>query len=264
MSDVLKTPSVSVAQVKKNVLLDLVADGQRALGQGRAEDALRVALSVLESDEDLAQALALQGDALERLGKIDEALAVYERIIELNPDSPLDRIRAAHLKKLSVVQAVSQPDTPNRRGALMAAIAATVLATSAGAAFYLASQGQSTNDAAVVDPLPQSTPFNIAPIPKFGGGPYYDPNAVAEQPEPVESGLFRENGFGGGDVTLPGVGSGSIGSSSALPNPGQDSGLQGFVPVSPTLPGGNTVETLADRIQKFWTIRATMVTSPPV
>jgi tetratricopeptide (TPR) repeat protein len=245
MSDQSSKPRISVAQVKKSALLDLVADGQRALGQGRAEDALRLSESILESDAELTQALALKGDALERLGRIDEALETYEKVVKLSPDSPLDQIRVNHLKKLAAAENLVEPQAPKQsRSAVLAAAAAFVLVTSAGAAVWITSQSRPVEQSAAQPELPEAVNFSVAPVPTSTGGGFTD--AYNSQPPTGELGS-GDTGFDSAQPDIPaGNGSapittlqGTTGSSSQVPDSGN-----GFVPAPVVLPGAGSLPNL--------------------
>ena len=59
-----------------------------------------LALRLLKRDPALLSAMAIQAYALARLGRLDEALAVYERVVAANPADEtalknLDAIRSA-------------------------------------------------------------------------------------------------------------------------------------------------------------------------
>ena len=215
-------PSGDQPVLTRDQLMELVADGQRALGQGRADEALMVAESVIESDDLLPAAWALKGDALERQGRLPEALASYERVIELKPDSALDRIRANHLRKLASVDELEVPTAaPNRRQAAMAAVAATVFFVLVGSAVVLASQPQSNAAAAVNEPEVAGqandvdSTFNVPPVPNPAVGSQVPPNPAAANSsvdDSIPPGLVTRGPMGG-----------STGSS-GLPLPGQMNG----------------------------------------
>lgn len=156
--------------MSRDALLELVADGQRVLGQGRAEEALMIAESVLETDPEFVAGLALKGDALERLGRITDALEAYEKVIELKPDSTLDRIRASHLRKLasSTDDLAVVPAVAPKRQALIAAGATFLVFTALCASIYLATRPQTTAsntaDQTGNKPVVETFP-TVAPVP---------------------------------------------------------------------------------------------------
>lgn len=235
----------------------LVGDGQKLLGEGRVDEALMIARAALESDPDCLSALALQGDAYEKLGRYDQALEAYEAIVQLRPDSPLDRIRVAHLRKLTVSQELEIVEPQNRRNAIYASLAAGVLLLAAGSALYLATTPQ-------VDPsklTAQRTederdglePFKtLAPVPTSpsAGTATERPGDGATTTQPTTDGRSLPNA--GTDATrrgyFPTGGSTRVNSNGpGLPGPGQagptDQGYQPFDPGTPTFerdPGDNT------------------------
>jgi Tfp pilus assembly protein PilF len=176
MLDEVLNASEGQPTLNRDQLMELVADGQRALGQGRADEALMVADSVIESDDKLPAAWALKGDALERQNRLQEALACYERVIDLKPDSTLDRIRANHLRKLATVDELEVTTAPpNRRQAALAAVAASVFFILVGTAVVLASQPQSNAASNLNQPENTSVePNNVQPtfstVPPVPGG----------------------------------------------------------------------------------------------
>jgi len=111
---------------------ELIADGYRLLNEGRLDESQMIAESAIESDPSASTAHALLGDVHERAGQYDEALLAYERVIELNPDSALDRVRVTHLRKLLSQQAHAAPAVDRGR-TIAIAVAATVLVASLGA-----------------------------------------------------------------------------------------------------------------------------------
>ncbi|MDI9639889.1 tetratricopeptide repeat protein [Kamptonema cortianum] len=107
----------------------LLEDGRLLLSEGRIEEARLVTESVLESEPSCAVALTLMGDIYERNGQFAEALAMYEQAVEIRPDSPLDRIRIAHLSKLVEATEIEVTQIPNkRRNYAMAGLAGILLA----------------------------------------------------------------------------------------------------------------------------------------
>ncbi|MBS1713732.1 MAG: tetratricopeptide repeat protein [Armatimonadetes bacterium] len=117
-----------------------VAEAQRLFGENKLRDAMMVAESVLTGDPDNISALALKGDCLEREGDIAGALECYEHVVTLKPDSPLDRIRVAHLRRLDSAQPLTMEDKPDRRNTVFAAVATVVMLAATGSALVLANQ----------------------------------------------------------------------------------------------------------------------------
>lgn len=230
--------------MSRDALLELVADGQRVLGQGRAEEALMIADSVLESDPEFVAGLALRGDSLERLGRISEALEAYEKVIELKPDSTLDRIRATHLRKLasSTDDLAVVPAVAPKRQALIAASATFLVFTALCASIYFATRPQTTaaastdqkSDKPVVEAFP-----TVAPVPTGPGTnatssalPPGETNTSA-QPTGVAPGT-NVNGQPGYINRTPSNNNGS----SVLGRGDETEPDGNFRPLNPPLPGG--------------------------
>ncbi len=108
----------------------LVDEGLAALNEGRTSEALAIAGSAIATDPTHLGALHLKSAAHERRGEIADALESADRIVELNPDSELDRIKRNGLRN-SLLN-VSAPTQPDRRVAFAAAAAAMVLVACAG------------------------------------------------------------------------------------------------------------------------------------
>ncbi len=108
----------------------LVTEGFKLLADGRHDEAFLVAENALTADPTHIQALSLKGDVLERRGELAEAFLCYEKVVELSPDSALDRIKLDHVRRM-LAQNV-EPVKPNRRAAVGAAVATTGLVACIG------------------------------------------------------------------------------------------------------------------------------------
>lgn len=115
---------VLLAQEK---LTALIAEGNTSFNEGKTDEAMAVAESALLSNPSSVAALSLMALCFERRGQLAEALECADKIVDLNPDSELDKIKRNQLRsKLSVsVQLATQP--PDRRSAVIGAAAAVVL-----------------------------------------------------------------------------------------------------------------------------------------
>lgn len=116
-------------------LTAMIADGNKLFAEGRTEDALMVADTAINSNPTSAVAVSLKGMCLERKGQLAEALECFERVVELQPDSTLDKLKVNDLKNLLAVEKFEVARTPDRRMAVMSAVAATVLVVTCGAIF---------------------------------------------------------------------------------------------------------------------------------
>lgn len=108
----------------------LVEEGLSALAAGRTSEALAIADSAIATDPTHLGALQLKSAIHERRGEIADALESAERIVELNPDSELDRIKRNGLR--TTLLNASAPVQTDRRIAFAAAAAAMVLVACAG------------------------------------------------------------------------------------------------------------------------------------
>ncbi len=129
----------------RSEIIALVGDGRRLLADGRVGEALMIAESALEFDHDLVEGLALYGDCRERQERFVEAAESYERILELRPDSPLDRIRLGHLRKLAQQKEMQVAEPRQRRQFLFLTGAVTVVLVSVGLALSLSSNTKTEN-----------------------------------------------------------------------------------------------------------------------
>lgn len=116
-------------------LTAMIADGNKLFAEGRTEDALMVADTAINSNPTSAVAVSLKGMCLERKGQLAEALECFERVVELQPDSTLDKLKVNDLKNLLAVEKFEVTRTPDSRMAVMSAVAATVLVVTCGAIF---------------------------------------------------------------------------------------------------------------------------------
>lgn len=119
-------------EIARNENTKLIADGYSMLGEGRTEEAELIAKTVLEADETVLSAWSLLGMVYERKGEWVGALDCYERVLQQNPDSALDKIKVTQLK--NSIQRQIQPEVkPNKKFAFATAAAAVVFTVSAGA-----------------------------------------------------------------------------------------------------------------------------------
>jgi tetratricopeptide (TPR) repeat protein len=128
----------------------LVTDGNHAFNESRTDEALAIAESVLVSDPNSTSALWLKAICHERRGEIPLALECADRIVELNPDSDLDRIRRTQLRnKLNV--SLNVVEVPDRRFAMLAAASVVVLVVCVGFFTAYAVQNRSAAPGIVAD-----------------------------------------------------------------------------------------------------------------
>lgn len=111
---------------------ELIAGGCKLLSESRFDEALMVANVALEADPVNVGAYSLRGDCLERKGDLMGAIEAYEKVIEFNPNSTLDRIKLTHIRNIIAERSAVIPK-PSKRFALLAAICAIVFVASVGA-----------------------------------------------------------------------------------------------------------------------------------
>ncbi len=177
----------------------LLNDGRILFNDGRTHEAVMIAESVLEVDPSHADALALLGDIYEKDGQIAEALETYERVCELRPDSAIDRIRLAHLRKIVAAQELTVDAGSERRRSLLLVAAAGVLLLSVGAAFFFASSGPSSPDKNLVahnrtpdvEGFPELSPTLVPNVPNEE----IRPGASATPTQPVPTTSSSESGL---------------------------------------------------------------------
>lgn len=120
---------VDEAQLK---LDNLIAEGVMAFNEGRNDEALAIAERAIESNPCMVSALSLAADVYSRKGDLATALEFSDRVVELNPDSDLDRIRRNQLRT-RLQNEIRVAETPDRKNAMVAAIAAVVFVACVGA-----------------------------------------------------------------------------------------------------------------------------------
>lgn len=222
----LESADVQDALLRAEELLD---NGERLFGEGRADEAMMVAESVLDENPRSVRALSLLGVCQERLGDLAGALQTYEKVLTIKPDASLEKIRVHHLRKVLSAK-LAKPAPGNNRLALTGA-AATLLVVAAIAIVLATSRGASDQElVASADQKPkaespkietfqdaqantqQDTPNEGSPVP-----PRSDPDPrqtvePAREDEGVETPAASPSG-------------------GAIPGP-----LDGSIPVKPTVP----------------------------
>ena len=164
-------------------LTAMIADGNRLFADGRTEDALMVAETAIASDPTSAPAVSLKGMCLERKGLLAEALECFERVVELQPDSTLDKLKVNDLKNMLAVEKFEANRPPDRRIAILGAAAATVLVIAAGSLFAIANAKSNDNSKLVASN--QLTNYKT-----FEDAPKSDPqvqNPTSQNQNPVNS-----------------------------------------------------------------------------
>ncbi len=152
----------------------IVLEGYELLRNHLVQEALLKSEIALSLDADCAKAYALRGDCKETLGDLRGALEQYERVVELTPDSPIDRLRVGHLREAMDATALATAAPRRQRFALAAGIAAVVLVGCVGAAIALinrSSDDQNLNTRAQRDPISDPTTSTGSSYPERVGDP---------------------------------------------------------------------------------------------
>lgn len=197
--------SADMAADARAKLDELIADGYKIFSEGRTEEADLVADNALVEDPTNLSALSLKGMCLERTNELPKALEVYEKILELNPGSALDRIKIQHLRNTLSTRLLRVRE-PRKTAALMPAIAAAVLVVALGATLALAfppgSAPKKDLNSAVA--MGDGGPGTMTSLPEKGVKP------TLEQDDPalsVPGANQDQTGQRGGDQRVPPEGS---------------------------------------------------------
>jgi tetratricopeptide (TPR) repeat protein len=146
-------PEEQLAEAKAE-LEKVVDEGFSALNQGRLEEASAIAESATASDPSSVRGLSLKAACHERRGEIVEALECAERIVELNPNSELDKIKRNQLRS-ALAASVRTQGQPGRWVAVLAGVSATVLVFCVGLVIWRkADQAQIAQRVALNSPPP--------------------------------------------------------------------------------------------------------------
>jgi tetratricopeptide (TPR) repeat protein len=109
----------------------IVAEGFTALAANKVEEAFAIAESSVMADPSSTQALTLKSACHERRGEIPEALECAERLVELNPNSELDKIRRNQLRSALASMARNRP-YPSRGIAVLGGVSVGVIIACCG------------------------------------------------------------------------------------------------------------------------------------
>lgn len=236
----LGSDAIVEAQTKLDKLID---EGNALFTKGNIEEAMGVAELAVETNPNSVPGLLLKTICHERKGELALALECAERIVELNPESELDRIKRNALRT-KLQASVAPAEAPDTRMAFVGALAAIVLIASLGVfvSRNMTKGGEAvatrTNEGTIGQTLPaqrqqtqpEATPQGNGQNP--GQAPAPAPNVPqngANNPGPDDVGPItsRSNGTGNranDQVVLPKAGA-------TLPAP--DGGTQQIEPFDP-------------------------------
>ena len=136
-------------------LARLVGVGTVAFEEGRIDEAMAIAEEASVTDPSSANAFALKGMIHERRGEVAKALECYERVVDLNPDSALDRIKLSGLRAALAERATTAPD---RRVPVLAGLSAAILLGCVGIGVAKMVEGSRTTPIATTTLSPETTP----------------------------------------------------------------------------------------------------------
>jgi hypothetical protein len=111
----------------KEKLDALIAEGNKSFNEGRTDEAMAVAETALASNPTSTNALSLKVLCHERRGELAEALECADQIVDLNPDSELDKIKRNQLRTKLALTVQLATQEPDRRIAIIGAVAAVIL-----------------------------------------------------------------------------------------------------------------------------------------
>lgn len=188
----------------------LVREGQKLVLEGRLEEAFAVAETAIANHPASRDAFALKASVHEHRQELGDAIECFERIVELDPDSTIDKIKLNHLRNtLLLHDPAAVAERPRRRRALLAAVAAVVLVVAVGAGIgAIQSQAARNREPKLVmgpDSGNNAAPFDARlPAPAGGGA---DQAAAPGTAEPSQGGTTPNPVTG---PTNPGTGSGTV------------------------------------------------------
>lgn len=133
----------------------LIGEGVTLYNAGRFDDAMEIAEAAVMTNPSSPQALSLKGDCHAHRGEVAEAIECYEKVVELNPDSALDKLRLNQLRNQLVLQV--NPPQPDRRLAVVGGLATVVLVMCIAAiAARMNGQANAKAEVAMSSKLPDS------------------------------------------------------------------------------------------------------------
>jgi tetratricopeptide (TPR) repeat protein len=104
----------------------LVQEGYGLFNQSRTAEAIQVAQNAVRDNPQSANAYSLLGMCFERTGQLAEALDAFERVLDLSPESPLDRIKVSQLRH-SLTEHLKIDTRSNKRFAMIGAFSVAVI-----------------------------------------------------------------------------------------------------------------------------------------
>lgn len=230
----LVSASGATPHVKPEEIDGLLSDGYRLVNEGLVDEAQFLVEAILQVDPDNSSALALKGAVHERKEELPLAVECYERVVELNPDSTLDRIKLAQLEKRIADEPTPQEEEVKGRNwvAIASAAAAVIVVSGVGVAIALNASKPAAGEETLVA-TEVASGFESAPRQDAAQAPIPNPQDFALRDAPAEP------YSGSASVPLPNFRSGApVASGNPLAGPGMSSPIWSPDAITP-LPGGS-------------------------
>src|ERR1043165_53405 len=80
-------------KLAKEKLEAVVADGYKIFSTGRTDEAMQIAETAVQAHPSSTAGLSLKAMCHERMGQISEALDCHEKVLDIDPDSMIDKIK---------------------------------------------------------------------------------------------------------------------------------------------------------------------------
>ena len=194
-------------QASKEKLEALIAEGNTSFNEGRTDEAMAVSETALASNPSSTPALSLKALCHERRGELAEALECAERIVELNPDSELDKIKRNQLRSKLAMTVQLATQEPDRKSAVVGAVAAVILMICLGFGIAKALNRNEPKTASTSPKIIETAPQQVQ-IPITSQGPVtpqpVNPNQVRPiTPEAGQEGTRVAQGDPGDLYPLP-------------------------------------------------------------
>lgn len=159
----LEPSSPSTIHVKPEEIDGLLTDGYRLVSESNIEEAEFIVDAILQIDPENSSALALKATIHEKNGDLASAIECYEKVVALNPDSTLDRIKLAHLVKKAAAEPTPEELEVRSKNwlAIASAAAAVIVVTGVGIGLALNSKPKPSDERLVASN--EATGFNFNP-----------------------------------------------------------------------------------------------------
>lgn len=144
----------------------MLREGFRLIHEGKLDEARFIAESVLASHSQNATAHSLKGMCYEQRGDFWSARREYEEVVSLRPESAIDRLKLAQLRRLCEGPAEYAPESNRGIYAIFSATAAALVVIALGIVFALRDrQATSSQETLYVSQQPQAQGFKLPSAP---------------------------------------------------------------------------------------------------